>query len=292
MSFPTTKTVTLESVMNCKPLLFLSDIKFTFSNEGAGPGKEVHANKFVLAAINNVFEKQFFWMLKEKSSVDINDASHTAFSLFLDIIIGKDVVWRNIPLNLLCEIYYLSKKYLVTNLDIKVVEEVERYLVTIDTLIYAGTLMEKYSHINILAEAIMKAATRFIGRFIKEHKCIELHPILKKICQFTSYMGAVKYQDVEINGLSLNFNIIDAIYYIEVTEETLLETAHLAETYSHMGDLSTALFAICVEFLVQLSTTERLNIFKLIPVGPDTSIILHKLINCLAEEQMFNCSTV
>ena len=86
--------------------------------------------------------------------------------------------------------------------------------------------------------------------------------------------------------------MIDAVYSIELTRETLLETAGLAETYSHVDILSAALFNICMIFLANISVNERCSIFQMIPVGPDTSVVLHRLMKGLAkvmEEMCPNC---
>jgi len=162
MAIPNFQTIDIAKIRETAPQQ-TSDIKFEFVDKNSGEKRELLAHKFVLAFGSEVFMAQFFGSLKEeRETILVEDASFDAFKMFLDLLYNKKVSTDKAGFKLLAELFYLSDKYIMIEMQELVIQEVSSRKIVPGTLLEAAKFAEESVHMEKFSMSILKICASFI----------------------------------------------------------------------------------------------------------------------------------
>jgi len=162
MAIPNFQTIDIAKIRETAPQQ-TSDIKFEFLDKNSGEKKELFAHKFVLAFGSEVFMTQFFGSLKEeRGTILVEDASFEAFKMFLDLLYNKKVSTNKTSFKLLAELFYLSDKYIMVEMQELIIQEVASRKIVPGTLLEAAKIAEESVHMEKFSMSILKICASFI----------------------------------------------------------------------------------------------------------------------------------
>ena len=198
MAIPNFQTIDVARIRETSPQQ-TSDIKFVFVDKNSGEKHELFAHKFVLAFGSEVFMTQFFGSIKEERDVIlVEDASFDAFKMFLDLLYNKKVSTKETSFKLLAELFYLSDKYIMVEMQELIIQEVASRKIVPGILLDAAKFAEESVHMEKFSMSILKICAAFIKDDIKSvleifssveaggTNSLVLHRLMAKSSQFVS----------------------------------------------------------------------------------------------------------
>ena len=161
MSAPNIQTVDLTQFRESPSLT--SDVRFIFKDQATGQVQELPAHKFVLAVGSEVFMAQFYGTLKENiDAIPIEDSSHSAFKLLLDILYNKKFSVKGVELKLMAELCYLTDKYLMVKVQDILVEEISSRKIDSENLLEVAKVAEEHLHMEKFSSSLYMTCVQFV----------------------------------------------------------------------------------------------------------------------------------
>jgi len=142
-----------------------TDVRFWFKDEG-GATKEVKAHRTVLAAVSEVFYRQFYGSLEVENDIEIKDACQEVFLTMIEYIYNKKLVFKDVSLGFLASLFYLADKYNIEDLRDEIVAYIPEYEITKENVLNVALLAEEHIVHQQLSGALYDAAARFVKKNI------------------------------------------------------------------------------------------------------------------------------
>ena len=123
----------------------------TFQVEEEGSSKEVVAHRLLLAGVSTVFRKLFYGPMKEEQElVVIKDTTFEAFTTMINFIYQTHGMNNFSMKDIVCpeslfEIFNVSERYQVTELNDKVKETIKVFPITIDNVVDAASTAKTFA---------------------------------------------------------------------------------------------------------------------------------------------------
>ena len=167
MAVPNFQTIDMAHIREHSPTP-TSDVKFTFVNQNSGEKLELYAHKFALAFGSEVFMTQFFGLLKEeRDTIPVEDSSYDAFKILLDVLYNKKMSLDKTSFKLLAEVFYLTDKYLLAEMQEMVIQEVSSRKIVAGKLLEAAKVAEDNAHMEKFSMSLLKICATFVKEDIQ-----------------------------------------------------------------------------------------------------------------------------
>ena len=138
-----------------------TDIKFLFKEEKeTGSIEEIHAHKFILALVSDVFQAGFYGGMADEGSIEIKDASKMAFEVMIKFIYIKITDLSSYDFDVLCETYYLADKYNINVLKNETLRSIRNKDISGGNFLEVTKLAEQYAAHVELVDTLYKAVSQ------------------------------------------------------------------------------------------------------------------------------------
>jgi len=138
-----------------------TDVKFLFKEEKkTGTIEEIHAHKFILALVSDVFQAGFYGGIADEGSIVIKDASKMAFEVMIKFIYIKITDLSSYDFDVLCETYYLADKYNINILKNETLRSICNKDISGGNFLEVTKLAEQYAAHVELVDTLYKAVSQ------------------------------------------------------------------------------------------------------------------------------------
>jgi len=222
-----------------------TDVKFLFKKEQTCEGmEEVKAHRLILAAVSDVFKKEFYGGFIDDGGIEILDATKESFEAMIEFIYNKQTDVSIYDLDIMCSLFYLGDKYNINALKEEILKAIRGKNFPYEKVVEIGPLADQFSVHTELADTLYEAAAQSLSKkFCKDPVKVEnffttqLDVMAASACISCKSLVRIMAKVVRIASEPVcgNCKVSPCIKGAKVTRENFVPEAKIIVSGGHKG---------------------------------------------------------
>jgi len=222
-----------------------TDVKFLFKKEQTCEGmEEVKAHRLILAAVSDVFKKEFYGGFIDDGGIEILDVTKESFEAMIEFIYNKQTDVSIYDLDIMCSLFYLGDKYNINALKEEILKAIRGKNFPHEKVVEIGPLADQFSVHTELADTLYEAAAQSLSKkFCKDPVKVEnffttqLDVMAASACISCKSLVRIMAKVVRIASepVCANCKVSPCIKGAKVTRENFVPKAKIIVSGGHRG---------------------------------------------------------